>query len=51
MKTAEELARDHWEWHRRFLKEVAHLSDSTLHELGRVAIDYFIHGFKHGEKK
>ena len=45
---AKYLAEQHWSWQRQFLKEVAGLSDEQLDKLSRVAIDYFIHGYKHG---
>jgi len=45
-----EIAKEHWAWHRRFLTEVCGLSDSELTKLGRVAIDYFLHGYKHAER-
>ena len=48
-KTSEQLAEEHWNWQRRFLKEVAEVSDTNLKKIGRVAIDYFIHGYKHGK--
>jgi len=45
------LAEDHWEWHERFLREVFEVPEETLKKYKRVAIDYFIHGAKHGKEK
>jgi len=49
-KTATELAREHWEWHKKFLKEVANIPDNDLDKFERIAIDYFLHGYKHGKE-
>ena len=45
-----QLANEHWMWHERFLREVMCASDNELKKFRRIAIDYFLHGYKHGEK-
>jgi len=51
MTNAKKLANEHWKWQRQFLKDVVNISDEELNKFERIAIDYFIHGYKHGKEE
>lgn len=47
-KTPKQMAEEHWDWLESIL-ELQHRNYMVL--LRKVAMDEFVHGFKHGRKK